>query len=258
MTSHDGFPLLDQVSYNEKHNEANLEDNRDGEAHNRSWNCGVEGATDDAEVLERRTRQQRNFLATLLLSQGVPMLTAGDEFGRTQQGNNNAYCQDNEISWVDWSLLKNNSDLADFVCRLLRLRKRHPEFRRRHFFQGSLPHNPSKKDIYWLKPDGKEMLEHDWHNGFARCLGLYMIGDALLDRDPHNHRLFDDDFVMLLNTHYDAIPFTLPPSPGKKPWRRVLDTALGYDVDEVGEVFSPDVYPLQCRSLVLLKHSRTN
>src|SRR5581483_796708 len=183
ITAHDGFTLADLVSYNEKHNEANGEENRDGHDHNLSWNCGVEGPTEDPAIVVLRARQQRNFLATLLLSQGVPMLQAGDEIGRTQQGNNNAYCQDNEISWIDWNLDRSRRELLKFTQFLIQLFHRHPVLRRRKFFQGRKIHGSEVKDLSWFRPDGKELTPEDWNVGYARCLGLRLAGDAIEEVD---------------------------------------------------------------------------
>ncbi|MDA0226026.1 MAG: glycogen debranching protein GlgX, partial [Proteobacteria bacterium] len=191
VAAHDGFTLADVVSYNDKHNEANGEDNRDGHNHNLSWNCGVEGPTDDPAVLALRERQKRNLLATLFLSQGVPMLLAGDERGRTQQGNNNAYCQDNEISWLDWAPDPAAASLLEFTQRLITLRRRHPAFRRRDFFQGRPLHGHDVKDIQWLKPDGHEMTDEEWGQGFARCLGVYLSGAGLNEVDRQGERVHD-------------------------------------------------------------------
>ena len=207
-----------------KHNEANLEDNRDGSDNNLSWNCGVEGPTDDPAILALRERQSRNFIATLLLSQGVPMLLAGDEIARTQQGNNNAYCQDSPLSWVDWSLDESRSRLLEFVRRMIALRRAHPVFHRRHFFQGRPLHGGGGKDLAWLKPDGTEMAEQEWEHDFARCLGVYLGGDALDEIDARGRPIFDDSFIVLFNAHHDPIPFTLPPM-GAGSWLLLMDTA---------------------------------
>ncbi|MFL6204089.1 MAG: glycogen debranching protein GlgX [Acidimicrobiales bacterium] len=220
VTAHDGFTLRDLVSYNEKHNEANGEGNADGESHNRSWNCGVEGDTDDGAVLSCRSAQQRNLLTTLLLSQGVPMLLAGDELGRTQGGNNNAYCQDNEISWQDWEHV--DEDLLDYVTRLIELRRDHPTFRRRRFFQGRPIRG--QVDIGWCKPDGTEMTDEDWDDGHARSLGLFLDGHAINDVDPRGQPVVDDSFLLLLNAHSEPIPWTLPPRWARS-WEVVLCTA---------------------------------
>ena len=208
VTAHDGFSLRDLVSYNEKHNEANGEDNNDGESTNRSWNCGAEGETDDAEVLALRARQQRNFLVTLLTSQGVPMLLGGDEIGRTQKGNNNAYCQDNEISWYDWSAV--DEDLLLFVRELISLRLEHPVFHRRRFFtrraiRGELA-------LVWFRPDGEEMNDEDWDSGFAKAVGVFENGDAIDYRDSRGQPVTDDSFALLFNAHHDEIAWKLPGS----------------------------------------------
>jgi glycogen operon protein len=225
VTAHDGFTLNDLVSYNEKHNEANGEDNRDGESHNRSWNHGVEGPTDDGAVHALRERQKRNFIATLLLSQGVPMLAHGDEFGRTQHGNNNVYCQDNELAWVDWSAARENSVLTDFVSQVAALRRDHPVFRRRRFFQGRPIRGSSIEDIAWLRPDGQPMSDEDWNGGFARSLAIYLNGDGIPELDEIGRRVVDQSFLLLFNAHHQAVPFTLPAESYGRIWSIVLDTA---------------------------------
>ena len=222
LTAHDGFTLRDLVSYNEKHNEANGEENRDGESHNRSWNCGIEGPTDDREVLALRRRQTRNFLATLMLSQGVPMLLGGDELGRTQQGNNNAYCQDDELSWFDWDTA--NVELYEFTRRLIRLRRDHPVFRRRRWFQGRPIRGPGERDLVWFKPDGEEMSEEDWANGFAKSLALFLNGDGIAHAGARGERVRDDSFYLICNAHWEPIEFTLPGAPLAERWQTVLDT----------------------------------
>ncbi|QKT04275.1 glycogen debranching protein GlgX [Ectothiorhodospiraceae bacterium 2226] len=253
LTAHDGFTLHDLVSYNDKHNAANLEDNRDGEDHNRSWNCGVEGPTNDPQVRALRARQKRNLLATLILSQGVPMLLAGDELGRTQQGNNNAYCQDNELSWVDWKLDAEDRAFLEFVERLVALRREHNVFRRRHFFRGRVIDERGIKDAMWLNPDGKEMSEAQWHESFARCLGMFIAGEGLEERDARGRPLLDDDFLLLINAHHEEIAFTLPDFiPGAAAWQAVLDTYYEAAVQPTTRFFPGESYPLQPRSLVLL------
>jgi isoamylase len=224
VTAHDGFTLLDLVSYNEKHNEGNGEGNRDGHDHNLSWNCGVEGPTDDPEILALRARQQRNFLATLILSQGVPMLQAGDEIGRTQQGNNNAYCQDNDISWVDWHLSRAQRELLDFIRLLIRQFHRHAGLRRRKFFQGRRIRGSEVKDLTWFRPDGKEMTEEDWANPEIRCFGLRLAGDALDEVDPRGRRIVDDTLLILLNASSEPMPFVLPAHRSRLRWELILDT----------------------------------
>ncbi len=226
ITAHDGFTLHDLVSYNEKHNEANGEDNRDGESHNRSWNLGAEGPTDDPEVNARRARQQRNFLATLLLSQGVPMMLGGDEIGRTQQGNNNAYCQDNEISWFDWDHA--DRDLLEFTRRLIAFRRAHPVFRRRGWFKGQPIRGQDASDITWFKPDGTLMSEQDWTEWFAKSFALFLNGDALRSRDERGRPICDDTFLVLFNAHVEPVTFTLPGDPWGQQWISVLDTSLAH------------------------------
>jgi isoamylase len=254
ITCHDGFTLEDLVSYNEKHNDANLEENRDGTDDNRSWNCGVEGPTDDPQVLSLRARQKRNFLATLLLSQGVPMLLAGDEKGRTQRGNNNAYCQDNEISWMSWDADGEDRELLSFVSELIKFRKSHSCFRRRSFFKGPRGKGTGVKDIIWLTPDGREMTDQEWHQSEARCLGLCLQGSATDEDDERGQPVVDDDFILLLNSHHQPIPFLLPRIDDRDAWRVVFDTAR-----ETGESFyrSAEQFPLQGRSLVLLTRVTT-
>ena len=228
VTCHDGFTLNDLVSYNEKHNEANDENNRDGENHNRSWNCGVEGPTGDPEVLAQRAKQRRNFLTTLMLSQGVPMLLGGDELGRTQHGNNNAYCQDNEISWVDWDNV--DEQLLAFTRGLAAFRTRHRVFRRRRFFTG----RPARReagtpipDVAWFSPDGREMSEQDWDNHMGRAVTLFVNGEAISERGAHGQRHFDDSFLLCFNAHDEPMPFVAPPSEYGDKWEVVLATAPG-------------------------------
>ncbi|MFN8040162.1 MAG: glycogen debranching protein GlgX [Acidimicrobiales bacterium] len=210
ITAHDGFTLADLVAYDDKHNEANGEGNADGESHNRSWNGGVEGPTDDPEVNALRARQQRNLLATLLLSQGVPMLLMGDEMGRSQGGNNNAYCQDNEVSWVDWDDAAKHEDLLAFTTRLLRLRREHPVFRRRRWFGGRPIRGRGTREIAWLRPDGAEMTDDDWDTGFAKAVGLLLDGTAIPWPGPRGEPVVDDRFLVLFNAHHEPLPWTLP------------------------------------------------
>jgi glycogen operon protein len=220
VTAHDGFTLRDLVSYNDKHNEANGEGGQDGENYNRSWNCGAEGETSDRQVLALRARQQRNFLATLMLSQGVTMLLGGDEIGRTQRGNNNAYCQDNEISWYDWSDV--NSGLLAFTTRLIELRHEHPVLRRKHWFQG----RPIRGtiDLGWFKPDGTEMNDEDWDSARVNAVGVFLNGEAITDRDRRGQPVTDNSFLLLFNAQADTIAWTLPKQWGKR-WEAVLDTS---------------------------------
>jgi isoamylase len=227
ITAHDGFTLRDLVSYNDKHNEANGEENRDGEGHNRSWNCGEEGPTANEAVLALRARLQRNFLATLMLSQGVPMLLGGDEIGRTQRGNNNAYCQDNEVSWYDWANV--DEKLLHFTRRLIRLRHRHPVLCRRRWFQGRDPHGAGVGDIGWFTPAGAEMSDGDWQAGFAKSLGVFLNGSAIPTTDERGERVLDDSFYIMFNAHHDALEFRLPPAAWGARWTQVLDTHEGAD-----------------------------
>ena len=247
VTAHDGFTLHDLVSYDEKHNEANLEGNRDGSDNNRSWNCGLEGPSDDPRVRALREQQKRNFLATLFFSQGVPMLVAGDELGRTQQGNNNAYCHDSRLSWLDWESV--DAGLLAFVQKIVRLRNVHALFRRRTFFRGRAVRDPRMKDISWLNPDGTEMSDEDWGKTFARSVGVLISGRGLTERDELARLVEDDDVLMLLNAHDETIDFTLPGSEEER-WDAVLDTSSAA-VD--GKPYATAAtYPLQARSLALL------
>ncbi|NRN70620.1 Glycogen debranching enzyme GlgX, partial [Kibdelosporangium sp. 4NS15] len=228
VTAHDGFTLNDLVSYNDKHNEANGEQNRDGANDNRSWNCGAEGPTDDPEVLALRARQRRNMIATLMLSQGVPMLLHGDEIGRTQNGNNNAYCQDNELSWVDWSALDEHRDLLDFTAAVIDLRHSHPVFRRRRFFAGRpIRKGEELRDIAWFTPSGEEMTEQDWESGFGRSIMVFLNGDAIPDLDARGLQVRDDSFLLCFNAHDGEIAMTVPGDSYGHEWSVVLDTHTG-------------------------------
>jgi len=253
VTAHDGFTLQDIVSYNDKHNEANGEDNHDGSDHNLSWNCGVEGPTDDPVVRVLRAQQKRNFLATLILSQGVPMLLAGDEMGRTQQGNNNAYCQDSELTWNDWSLTMEDHQLIEFVSRVIRIQQLHPVFRRRSFFQGRHIRGEGIKDITWLKPDGTEMTDKEWQQSFARCLGMFLAGEGLDEQDDRGQPVRDVNFLLLFNAHHDEIAFTLPAYHPERSWKMELDTSRDAGLGSDGTYAGPQAYPLQGRSLALLR-----
>jgi isoamylase len=223
ITAHDGFTLTDLVSYDHKHNDANGEANRDGETHNRSWNSGKEGPSDDPGIRQLRDRRRRAMLATLLLSQGVPMLRGGDEIGHTQHGNNNAYCQDNDLSWLQWH--DTDHDLVAFCRRLIDLRAAHPVFRRRRFFEGRPLRGHEISDIAWLRPDGAPMTDRDWNVGFARSLAVLLNGDALPDPDPLGQQIRDDTFLILLNAHHDTVTFTTPPPNWAPAWTTILDTA---------------------------------
>jgi isoamylase len=224
VTAHDGFTLNDLVSYNEKHNEANREDNQDGTNDNASWNMGVEGPTDDPAILELRERQKRNLLATLLLSQGVPMICGGDEIDRTQHGNNNAYCQDSPISWYDWNVNEQRLSLLKFTKKLIALRKRHPNLRRRKFYQDRSIRRSEARDIVWLRPDGGEMTDEEWTAGWVRCLGVMLNGETLDHVDEAGEAILDDTFLLLLNCHHEPIDFYLPQAPKKSKWEVILYT----------------------------------
>jgi isoamylase len=250
ITCHDGFTLEDLVSYNDKHNEANGEENRDGSSNNDSWNWGAEGPTDDPGVIDVRTRQKRNFLATLMLSQGVPMLLAGDEIGHTQQGNNNAYCQDNELTWLNWDLNDRQKDLLEFTKRLCRIWHEHPVFQRRKFFQGRALRGSDIKDISFLEPSGNEMSDEDWNRGHVKCLGVRLAGDLIGDVDERDEPIVDDTALILLNAHHEPMPFTLPQTLPGQIWERVLDTSLGNG--EPVTLRGGEVFDLHDRSLVIL------
>ncbi|HEX7012953.1 MAG TPA: glycogen debranching protein GlgX [Steroidobacteraceae bacterium] len=257
ITAHDGFTLRDLVSYNEKHNEANLDDNRDGENHNRSWNCGVEGPTDDPQVRALRLRQSRNLLATLFLSQGVPMLLAGDEAGHTQHGNNNAYCQDNELTWLAWSIDPEDEQLLHFTRALIKLRREHRVFRRPRFFQNREIHGAAVRDILWLDPTGAEMSEQQWRESSARSLAVALAGRHLDEKDERGQRVFDSDFCFLVNAHHESVDFRLPPQPEDARWALVFDTRNAAFETEP-RVFSPgETYSLEGRSLALFEHAAT-
>ncbi|MGI8679534.1 MAG: glycogen debranching protein GlgX [Jatrophihabitans sp.] len=252
VTAHDGFTLRDLVSYNDKHNEANQDDNNDGESHNRSWNCGVEGPTDDAEILALRGRQQRNFIATMFLSQGVPMLCHGDELGRTQQGNNNGYCQDNELTWIDWTSM--DVDLLVFTRQVADLRREHPIFRRRRFFDG----RPTRRgdqmaDITWFTPDGTVMTEEDWDSGFGKSIAVFLNGQGIPDRDSRGERVADDSFLLCFSAHHEEIEFTVPGDDYGSSWSVVIDT-FGPDPDPDERIVKAgDHVAVGARSLVVLQ-----
>ncbi|BBX33457.1 glycogen operon protein GlgX homolog [Mycolicibacterium mageritense] len=230
VTAHDGFTLRDLVSYNEKHNAANGEDNRDGESNNKSWNCGAEGPTEDPAINALRARQQRNFLTTLLLSQGVPMISHGDELGRTQQGNNNVYCQDNALSWIDWESA--DTDLLEFARSVSAVRSAHPVFRRRRFFNGRPVREAGAAalpDIAWLAPDGSDMTTEDWETGYAKSVAVYLNGQGIPDTDVRGQRVVDDSFLLCFNAHYEAIEFTLPPEEFGTSWVPIVSSAANPD-----------------------------
>lgn len=252
VVAHDGFTLQDLVSYNEKHNEANGEENRDGTNVNLSWNCGVEGETEVPGIIELRERQKRNLMATLLISQGVPMICGGDELSRTQRGNNNAYCQDNEVSWFDWNLGEREQAFLEFTRRLIRVRQAHPSLRRQHFFQGAPVPGSKLKDVAWYRPDGQEMTHDEWFNAWTRCLGVQLDGD-LHEVDAHGRSVQDDVLLVLLNAFADPLDFTLPATKHGDAWHLVFDTASP-ELDEDATTLSPAAaYRLEGRSLVVLR-----
>jgi isoamylase len=249
ITAHDGFMLQDLVSYNDRHNEANKEDGKDGAQDNHSWNCGVEGPTEDKDIIALRNRQKRNFLVTLMLSQGVPMLLAGDESGNTQFGNNNAYCQDNEISWIDWNA--QDKELMEFTAQLIQFRKCHPVFARKKWFQGRPVRTRGLADIGWFLPDGTEMTEEDWKTGYAKSLGVFLFGGGLNTVDQEGRPVVDDSFYILFNAHGGPLDFKLPVSKYGKTWKKVWDTA--HPAEGNGKGYAPDgVYKAEDRSIVLL------
>jgi glycogen operon protein len=253
ITAHDGFTINDLVSYNEKHNEANGEENRDGESHNRSWNCGVEGETEEPEVLRLRERQRRNFLTTLMLSQGVPMLLAGDEIGRSQGGNNNAYCQDNEISWINWELPENNTALLNFTRQLIYFRRQHPIFRRRKWFQGRAIHGSGVRDIGWFNPDGGVMTEEQWLTSSTLALGIFLNGEEIATLGDRGERIMDDSFFLCFNAHYEPIEFILPQGLQEREWGVLIDTDRPHFLNEEVRYTSDKPISLTARSLLLLR-----
>jgi glycogen operon protein len=228
ITCHDGFNLHDLVSYNEKHNEANGEENRDGANHNESWNCGAEGPTEDPAIIAVRDRQRRNFIATLMMSQGVAMLLAGDELSHTQRGNNNTYCQDNELTWLDWDLTPEKQEFLDFVKRVIRIWQTQPVLQRRKFFQGRPIRGSGVKDITWFEPSGEEMTDEAWGMHHVRCLAVRLAGDEMVESDEHGKEIHGDTLLILLNAHHESVNFTLPADHGH-PWERILGTAIGED-----------------------------
>ncbi|CCH89069.1 glycosyl hydrolase (glycogen debranching enzyme) [Modestobacter italicus] len=253
VTAHDGFTLNDLVSYNEKHNEANGEDNNDGESHNRSWNCGVEGPTDDPEILALRAQQRRNFIASLMLSQGVPMLLHGDELGRTQGGNNNGYCQDDEITWIDWENV--DEGLLEFTKLVTKLRTDHPTFRRRRFFHGRpvrREEGDPVQDIAWLTPAGEVMDDDDWDVGFAKSLAMYLNGHGIRETDERGEDVVDDCFYLAFNASHEPIDFTLPSTDYAEGWTVVVNTAELADVEPV-QVKAGETLTIAARATVVLQ-----
>ena len=253
ITAHDGFTLNDLVSYNQKHNEENEEDSRDGENHNRSWNCGVEGETNDPIVRKLRKQQRRNFLATLLLSQGVPMLVMGDEMGRSQGGNNNAYCQDNKVAWLDWDLPEENEALLDFTRQLIDFRRKHPVFRRRKWFQGRAIHGSGVHDIGWFNPDGTQMTEEQWNEGFTKAIGVFMNGEEIATPGPRGERIMDDSFLWFFNAHHEMLEFAIPKGLQNWEWLTIIDTTKPRFVQRGKRYIDDKPILVEARSLVVLQ-----
>ncbi|MBD0336230.1 MAG: glycogen debranching enzyme, partial [Cyanobacteria bacterium Co-bin13] len=252
VTCHDGFTLRDLVSYNQKHNLANGENNQDGDSHNRSWNCGVEGDTDDPEILRLRSQQQRNFLTTLMLSQGVPMLLGGDEMGRSQKGNNNTYCQDNDLSWIQWEGMQ--SDLMEFARRLIHFRQQHPVFCRRHWFQGREIHGSGVRDIGWFNPNGTEISDQQWHDDDAKAIAVFLNGEEIPNPNPRGKRVIDDSFLLLFNAQPELEKFVVSPLLTQAAWQQILDTKDTAGFFEPGRIYQPEqAVPVAAHSLVLLR-----
>jgi isoamylase len=252
VTAHDGFTLNDLVSYNEKHNEANGEDNNDGESHNRSWNCGVEGPTEDEKINELREKQKRNFLTTLFLSQGVPMLVAGDEMSRTQKGNNNTYCQDNEISWINWETM--DKDLMEFTRKLIKLRKEHAAFSRKNWFNGEAVTKSGVADIAWFLPDGSEMSEDNWNHDFAKSVAIFLNGLGLHSVNDEGNKVIDDSFYVIFNAHDEPLSYKLPANEYAKDWELLIDTHKNPNEKVKGKFKAKDIIQVEGRSVVLLQH----
>jgi glycogen operon protein len=253
ITAHDGFTLHDLVSYNEKHNETNAEDNNDGESHNRSWNCGAEGPTDNETIKALRARQKRNFIATLFLSQGVPMLVAGDEIGRTQHGNNNAYCQDNEISWLNWA--EADKDLLEFTKKLITLRNRHSVFSRKNWFKGIAAEDSNIEDIAWFLPAGARMEEHHWAEHYAKSVAIYLSGQGIHSVDSEGKPVVDDNFYLIFNAHDDGVDYKVPTEAYGDHWTSIIDTSK--EAGPGQQEFKPgDTIHVEGRSVVLLQNER--
>ncbi len=253
VTSHDGFSLHDLVSYNHKHNLANGENNSDGDNHNISWNCGAEGVTTDPAILERRERQKRNFMATLMISQGVAMLRSGDEFGQSQGGNNNTYCQDNPVSWLKWKPSEAEQNFFEFTTKVIQLWKSQPVFQRRKFFQGRMIRGELVHDVVWLTPQGEEMTDADWNRHYTRCLGMRLAGEMDHEFDDQGRPVMGDTLLVLFNSHHDQIAFLMPPHEEVEFWQPLLDTTTDHPLKRLN---SQQPYPLQAHSMAVLKLTR--
>src|SRR5690554_1192563 len=254
VTAHDGFTLHDLVSYNEKHNEANMEDNNDGESHNLSWNSGVEGPTEDPDIIRLREKRKRNFLGTLLLSQGVPMISHGDEYGRTQNGNNNVYCQDNELAWMDWDWNEQHKNLFEFTRTLIEIRKSSPIFQRRRFFQGRNIHGEDVKDIRWIGPDGTDMSEDEWDTSFVRTLGMMLNGQVMDELDERGNVIKDALYLIIVNSYWEAVEYQLPKNGKEYQWLTLLDTSQP-EVSFLDKSVEGNNYLVNPRSLVVLRQA---
>jgi glycogen operon protein len=252
VTCHDGFTLHDLVSYNKKHNKANNEKNRDGENHNISWNSGAEGPTDDKDIIELRERRKRNFLATLMLSQGVPMISHGDEYGRTQRGNNNAYCQDNELAWFDWNWDERQKELFEFTKKIIAIRNSQPVTHKRRYFKGRKIHGSEVRDIRWINTEGNDMGDDEWHTKFIRCMGMLLNGELMSEVNERGEIIKDDILLILVNSYWGPIPFTLPNNDLHAGWEVLVDTYHNGAAEQEQEVTAQ--YTIQARSLVLLRN----
>jgi glycogen operon protein len=260
VTAHDGFCLRDLVSYDRKHNEANLDDNSDGSDNNISWNCGAEGPTDDPGINELRARQQRNFMATLLLSQGVPMILGGDETSQTKDGNNNTYCQDSEISWIRWDMDEDQRSLLKFTRLVIQLRKEHPVFRRQSFFHGRSMRDPNLRDLAWFRPDGNEMTPEDWNDPSTYCLGMILAGDAINELDERGNSIIDDTTLVLFNAIWEPVPFVMPAHRSgerseklKGSWAPELDTTISDGKPDMAPLKPGETFEIESRSLAVFR-----
>jgi glycogen operon protein len=254
VTAHDGFTLHDLVSYNEKHNEDNLEDNNDGEDHNISWNSGAEGPTDDPEIIQRREKRKRNFLGTLLLSQGVPMISHGDEYGRTQHGNNNAYCQDSELAWMHWDWDESQRKLFEFTKKMIAIRREHPILHPRRYFKNRKIQGEGVFDIRWINTEGKDMSQEEWDTSFIRVMGMMLNGELMKEMDEFGNDLKQEILLILVNSYWETVPFTLPKDGLGQEWEVLEDTS--WEENPEAPVHVKDKFDLEARTLVLLRNVR--